>query len=189
MSVKTHYTNAISRAFQFYHRRDNYVYLYGAKGKIVTPRLCLDLFEAYPEHYKKYTDKEKQEIIQNSIGKIAFDCSGFVCACYNWLPQSYSTQLYSQASKEYDSYKDSRAGCMLYTTFNNTGRHIGLDVGSGMFMHMGNESTKYNIMAGVDSVRLQWFTNTNPNYWEHYFEHSKVDYTGTTSEVIDNEYR
>lgn len=188
MSVKTHYSNAVMRAFEFYHRRNNFCYLYGCKGQIVTPALCQEMFKAYPEHFAKYSEKEKQEIIQNSKGKIALDCSGFVCACFNWLPQTYSTALYGQAKKEYPNYTESRAGCMLYTTFGGTGRHIGLDCGSGLFAHMGNESTNANIAKGIDSVRLEWFTNF-PNYWEHYFEHEKVDYTGTTAEVIDNEYR
>lgn len=188
MSVKTHYANAVMRAYEFYHRRDKLVYLYGCKGQPVTADLCRRMFEAYPEHYKKYSDREKLEIIQNSVGKIAFDCSGFVCACFNWLPQTYSSALYSQAKKEYPSYDKSRCGCMLYTTFNSTGRHIGLDVGSGLFAHMGNESTNDNIKKGIDSVRLEWFTSF-PTYWEHYFEHSGVDYSGTSAEVIENEYR
>ena len=188
MSVKNHYSNAVMRAYEFYHRRNRLCYLYGAKGATVTPTLIQVLFEAYPEHYAKYTPGEKSEIIKNSVGKIAFDCSGFVCACFNWLPNTYSSALYSQASKEYSSYAESRAGCMLYTTFNGTGRHIGLDCGSGLFAHMGNESTNRNIAAGLDSVRLEWFENY-PFYWEHYFEHSKVDYTGTSAEVIENEYR
>lgn len=188
MSAKTHYNNAISRAFQFYHRRNNLVYLYGAKGFTATPEKIEELFRKYPEHYNKYSPTEKNEIIKNSVGKVAFDCSGFVCACFNWLPQTYSTALYEQASKEYPNYTESRAGCMLYTTHHSRGRHIGIDCGSGLFAHMGNESTNENIKKGIDSVRLEWFENF-PNYWEHYFEHSKVDYSGTSAGVIENEYR
>ena len=188
MSAKTHYSNAIMRAFEFYHRRNNFVYLYGAKGQIATPALIEELFRLEPKHYAKYSAREKSEIICNSVGKIAFDCSGFVCACFDWIKPTYSEALYIQRTVEYPSYKESRAGCMLYTTFNNTGRHIGIDCGSGMFAHMGNESTFKNRALGIDSVRLEWFENF-PNYWEHYFEHKSVDYSGTTAGVIDDEYR
>lgn len=188
MSVKNHYSNAVMRAYEFYHRRNKLVYLYGAKGVTVTPALVEELRKAYPEHYAKYSQYEISEIIKNSVGKIAFDCSGFVCACFNWLPQTYSSALYAQAAKEYPDYTQSRAGCMLYTTFNNTGRHIGIDCGSGLFAHMGNESTNANIAKGIDSVRLEWFTNM-PGYWEHYFEHNKVDYSGTSAEVVENGYK
>lgn len=188
MSVKTHYSNAVMRAYEFYHRRDKLVYLYGCKGQTVTPELIEALWSAYPEHYKKYTPLEKSEIIKNSVGKIGFDCSGFVCACFNWLPLTYSSALYSQAKKEYPDYQSSRTGCMLYTTFGGTGRHIGLDAGSGMFIHMGNESTNVNMKKGIDSVRLDWFTDF-PGYWEHYFEHEGVDYSGTSAEVIENGYK
>lgn len=188
MSAKTHYTNAIARAFNFYHRRNNFCYLYGAKGQVATYDLIQSLFAAEPKHYAKYTMYEREEIIKNSIGKIAFDCSGFVNACFNWLPQNYSSGYYANKTTEYPDYRSSRTGCMLYTTFGGTGRHIGIDVGSGMFMHMGNESTNKNIALGIDSVRLEWFTGY-PNYWEHFFEEKGVDYTGTTNEVIDNEYK
>lgn len=188
MSRETLYSNAVMRAYEFYHRRDKLVYLYGVKGEVVTPALCKAVFEAYPTHFKKYNQFELNQIIKNSCGKIGFDCSGFVCACYNWITPTYSAALYSQAKKEYDSYETSRTGCMLYTTHGGNGRHIGLDAGSGMYIHMGNESTDRNIQTGIDSVRLEWFTQ-NPHYWEHYFEHKDVDYTGTSAEVIENEYR
>lgn len=188
MSVKSLYSNAVMRAFEFYHRRNNLVYLYGAKGQVATPEFIEALFAAYPAHYAKYSPAEKTEIIKNSVGKVAFDCSGFVCACFNWIKPAYSIELYNQATTEYPTFKESRAGCMLFTTFNGTGRHIGLDCGSGMFAHMGNESTNKNVACGIDSVRLEWFENF-PNYWEHYFEHKSVDYTGTSAGVIENEYK
>lgn len=181
MSKKMNWSRACFRALQMYHNRDSYCYLYGAKGWRVTDNLVHELMATYPDYYCKYTEAEIVEIKNNSRGKIAYDCSGFVSHCFDKLNINYSAGFYSERELEF-TQEEAPIGSMLYTTHNGTGRHIGIDCG-GCALHMGAESTNANIMKGIDSVRYDWYSTLPVGYWEHYFTHKDVDYSDSYTEV------
>lgn len=175
----TSYARAVERAFNIWARRDNYCYLYGAKGQRITSELFDYFVKAEPKHFAKYTTEELTKIKQNSIGKIGIDCSGFVALCYDWLPSNYSTGYYNSRVSEFNSITEGTSGALLYSTFNGTGRHIGIDVGSGFYIHSANE------LRGIEMCRFI----DNPGYWEHSFYIANVDYSGASAIAIDHEER
>lgn len=126
----------IGRAVELYDERENLAYFYGAKGQYLTEELMDTLISFYPEHFGKYTAEELVEIKNFSRGKRGFDCSGFVSECVGQT--NYSLGFYANGVNK-TSPKLGTSGNMLVTTFNNTGRHIGIDIGHGRFLHMGTE--------------------------------------------------
>jgi hypothetical protein len=170
------------KAFNAYAKRENLCYIYGAKGVKLDSRKKFDaLWNAEPAYFCKYSDEEKEQIWNNSKGKTAYDCSGFIAwFVYPWF-KTYSTALWNKRSVE-TSMKDGLAGQLLYTTFGGHGRHIGIDIGNGWCADMGVESTDANVAAGIDSVRIRRLSDVD--YWEHSFQIIGVDYTGSTASEI-----
>lgn len=118
-------------ALNIYHHRDQYVYVYGAKGIRITPENYRYLVEAEHNYfYSKYTnDQIYKEIMPKCIGKIAYDCSGFISAITGCA--TYSTAIISQCTEKTNVIRNVPAGGILYTSFNGTGRHVALDMGYG----------------------------------------------------------
>ena len=161
-------------AEQMHLDRDKYVYLYGAKGVYLTKSRIWDYMDMEPQHFSKFSDQEKQEIVVNSVSKTAFDCSGFACYCTG--ETGYSTEIFNKRTKE-TSLTDGVAGQFLYTTWGGTGRHIGLDApGYGFQLDMGWESTNANIAKKKDSVHLARIKDVA---WEHSFQTAAVNYDGS----------
>lgn len=171
------FTEAIKTALTMYRNRNAYCYLYGAKGAVLRTRQdVLNFFAAEPGYFAKYTNEEKEQIIRNSIGKIAFDCSGFT----GWVctgDRQWSTGQINNCSL-ITTPRDGVAGSLLYTTFGGKGRHIGLDIGYGFCLDMGYESTDAAIREGRDSVRL---TRISETAWEKSGRSRVLDYTGATN--------
>lgn len=159
---------------------DHFVYLYGAKGITLREESQIrELFKMEPQYFSRYSDAEKYEIIKNSIGKIAYDCSGFV----GWLctgDMRYST---AQFENSHDKTQDTRlgpAGSILYTTYGGTGRHIGLDVGQGFCCDMAYESTDKNIREHKAGVRF-YPIRAGICPWEWSAQSNVLDYTGASA--------
>lgn len=136
------------------------VYIYGAKGQIMTEEL-LDYFLSQ-ERYKSFSAAEVKQIRKNSLGKVAFDCSGFVG--YISDDMVYSAAQMEHCRNVCPDLATGPAGSKLYTTYGGAGRHIGLDIGYGYCIHIAWESTDANIKAGkagivVDKIiggRIPW---------------------------------
>lgn len=163
----------VKDAVDMYRNRDQYAYFYGSKGQRLTKATMDALWNAEPAYFKKYSAAEKEQIYRNSLNKIGYDCSGFVCKVTG--ENSYSAGIYGKRTKE-TSLADGPAGSFLFTTFGGTGRHIGLDVGMGFALDMGYESTDANVAAHRDSVRL---TRLGETKWEHSFQTAAVNYGGS----------
>ena len=160
------------------YRYNNFVYLYGAKGVRLTSRELIEQYFAMEKAYfdRKYSAAEKEQIIRNSLGRIAYDCSGFV----GWLctgDMQYSTGQINNCSYTTKDLASGVAGSILYTTYNGTGRHIGLDIGYGFCCDMACESTDANIKAGKAGVRL-YKINDGTCAWEISGKSNVLDYTG-----------
>ena len=165
----------VKDAIQMYHDRDKYAYFYGAKGQVLTKATMDALWAAEPKYFSKYNAEEKAQIYKNSLNKIGYDCSGFVCKVTG--ETGYSKTIYAKRTKE-TTLEQGVAGQFLYTTFNDLGRHIGLDVGMGFTLDMGNESTDYMVSVHRDSVHLARINDTK---WEHSFQTAAVNYDGSYS--------
>ena len=155
----------------------NFVYLYGAKGvRLDTEEKIREYFRMFPEYYSRYSDSEKEQVIRNSLGRIAYDCSGFV----GWLctgDMQYSSGQINNCSYTTHDIKSGVAGSILYTTYHGAGRHIALDCGFGMVADMAYESTDANIAMHRAGVR--YYRNDSGICNFEISGQSKVlDYTG-----------
>ena len=163
-------------------RSGDYVYLYGAKNvRITSPIQVQQYFNQEPTYYSRYSAEEKAQIVKNSVGHIAADCSGFT----GWVctgDKQYSIGQINNCSK-YNSIAAGPTASILFTTFGGTGRHIGLDVGgtgtgTGLCMHMGYESTDKNIREGKAGIIFEPIANRP---WEKSGQSNCVDFSGVYS--------
>lgn len=158
-------------------RSQDYVYLYGAKNVRLTSEAQIrQYFAAEPAYFARYTAEEKNQIVRNSLGHIAADCSGFV----GWVctgDKQYSIGQINNCSK-YNTLSGGPTGSILFTTWGGAGRHIGLDVGNGLAMHIGWESTDKAIREGRAGILFEPISN---RAWERSGESNVVDYAGAYS--------
>lgn len=126
----------ISRAADLFSARDDFAYMYGAKGQVLTDSTIRALMAAEPVYYSKYTDEQLRKIYNFSIGRIGIDCSGFI----NLLTgqTNWSTGYFLESLNKTDPIRGTW-GNLLYTTFGGTGRHVGIDIGEGRFLHAPKE--------------------------------------------------
>lgn len=173
---KRKWNEAVNNAINAFNTHD-YVYLYGAKAVRLTSEAQIrDYFRREPNYYSRYSSEELNQIVRNSLGHICADCSGFT----GWVctgDKQYSIGQINNCSK-YSSLALGKTGSILFTTWGGQGRHIGLDVGNGLCMHMGYESTDANIKKGVAGIIFEPIAN---RAWEKSGESNFVDYTGAYS--------
>jgi len=174
--AKIKWNDVVDRAIAAF-KSCNYVYLYGAKNvKLTSEEQIRNYFAAEPAYFKRYTEAEKKQIIKNSLGKIAIDCSGFT----GWVctgDKQYSIGQINNCSK-YNTLAGGPTGSLLFTTWGGAGRHIGLDVGCGLAMHIGWESTDKAIKEGRAGILFEPITT---RAWEKSGESNVVDYAGAYS--------
>lgn len=170
------WNEVINKAIAAY-KSGEYVYLYGAKNvKLTSEAQIREYFKREPAYFAKYSEEEKNQIIRNSLGKIAADCSGFV----GWVctgDKQYSIGQINNCSK-YNTLQAGPSGSILFTTWGGTGRHIGLDVGNGLCMHIGWESTDRAIREGRAGIIFEPIAN---RAWEKSGQSKVVNYTGSYS--------
>lgn len=181
--VMRRWDEAIKTALTAKHQSEyfnQFVYLYGAKGITLGSEAQIrELFKMEPEYFARYTDAEKYEIIQNSLGKVAYDCSGFV----GWLctgDRRYSTGQFENSHDKTQDTINSPAGSILYTTYGGTGRHIGIDVGFGFCCDMAYESTNKFVAEHKAGVRF-YPIRGGITPWEWSAQTNVLDYTGADS--------
>lgn len=157
------YYNVIKNALFLYYKRDTIAYFYGAKGQKLTRETMNQLIAAEPDYFRQYSNEELERIINFSLGKTGYDCSGFINAIAS--TKGYSVSLYEN-SKNKTSPTLGTEGNLLYTTFNNTGRHVGIDIGYGYFIHSPKEGRTLELGKISDYP------------WEHSGQLAGIDYTG-----------
>ena len=174
---KRTWDDAIKRGLYTHTRRNEYVYMYGAKGQRLTDSLITYFITASPGHFSQYSAEELAQIRRNSIGKIGYDCSGFT----GWVctgDEQYSTGHIANCSFTTPNLAAGVAGSLLYTTHGGRGRHIGIDIGYGYCLDMGHESTDDAVRNGYDSVRLRKISDCG---WEVSGMSKVIDYTGANN--------
>lgn len=137
----------IARARKLWSERDDIAYLYGAKGQRCTESVFESLWAAEPNYFKKYNAAQKAQIKAFCLGKRVMDCSGFINECVGDF--KYST-AYIDSCRNVTTPDKTKDGDLLYTTFGGTGRHIGIDLGHGFFMHCPSESKTLEIGVIAD---------------------------------------
>lgn len=140
----------IAQARQLYAKKSDIAYLYGAKGQRCTEAVFEQLWAAEPNYFKKYNAQQKAEIKKFCIGKRVMDCSGFINECVGQF--NYSSGYWAKATDKTTPVAG-LDGNILYTTFGGRGRHIGLDIGHGFFIHCPSEGKTLEIGVIAD---YQW---------------------------------
>lgn len=152
--------DVVETAKRIYDERDDYAYFYGAKGQVLTEPVMNALIAAEPNYFaRRYTQQQIDAIKAYSIGKIGLDCSGFVCyvleqaGVISRSEWTYSTVLIGKCNPTAPPLQIPAAG-ILYRCPVSTGRHVGIDIDGGLFLHMGREGA---------SVELG---DNHTGYWE-----------------------
>lgn len=172
------YKDIVNAAAALYANRNKYCYFYGAKNVVLTDERMNALWDAEPGYFSRYTKTQKKSIFNYSRGKVGLDCSAYVCLVLETAgiitrsQWTYSTALIGECTNitANPASATSPAGSLLYSTFHNAGRHIGVDGGSGWF---------YDIGAEGDTIRHMKITDWGK--WEKAGRYPGVDYTGATT--------
>ena len=157
------YYEVIKKALTMFYHRDEYAYFYGAKGQVLTDEVMNTLISLEPSYFSKYTTQELCAYKAFSRGKIGLDCSGFVSAVVG--VQNYSTGHYHDGAEKTTPLLGTE-GNGLYSSFGGKGRHVGIDIGYGFFLHMPKEG--HTIELG----RIAEYE------WEHSFHFANINYEG-----------
>lgn len=172
------YKDIVNAAAALYANRNKYCYFYGAKNVVLTDERMNALWDAEPGYFSHYTKTQKESIFNYSRGKVGLDCSAYVCLVLETAgiitrsQWTYSTALIGECTNitANPASAASPAGSLLYSTFHNAGRHIGVDGGSGWF---------YDIGAEGDTIRHMKIADWGK--WEKAGRYPGVDYTGATT--------
>lgn len=150
----------VATAKSIYANRNDYAYFYGAKGQVLTEPVMNALIAAESAYFaRRYTEDQIRNIKNYSIGKIGLDCSGFVCYVLEQAgvitrsQWTYSTALIGMCNPRMEPLRIPAAG-ILYRCPPSTGRHVGIDIDGGKFLHMGREGCSVEI------------GDNHTNYWE-----------------------
>lgn len=157
------YYEVIKKALLMFYHKDEYAYFYGAKGQRLTDETMNALIAEQPSYFGKYDTATLERIKNYSRGKIGFDCSGFVSDVVGFA--NYSTGHY-HAGAEKTTPLLGTEGNGLYTSFGGKGRHVGIDIGYGFFLHIPKE------LHTIELGRICEYE------WEHSFHFANINYEG-----------
>lgn len=164
----TNWKVVVETAKKIYAEKDKYAYWYGAKGQVLTDAVMDALIAAEPNYFKRYTTAQIKQLKDWSRGKIGLDCSGFVCYVLKQagclIEQTYSTALINCCTIKQEPLLIPAAG-ILYRCPAATGRHVGIDIGGGKFLHMAKEGSSIEMGDNHD------------NYWEIGGRYPAIDYS------------
>lgn len=169
MAVK--WEKVVQAAKELYNDRENYAYFYGAKAQVLTDDLMNALITAEPGHFAKYSAEQLRNIREFSRGRVGIDCSGFVCltleraGVINRAQWTYSTALIERCSPKMDPLQVPAAG-ILYRCPPGAGRHVGIDIDKGLFLHIGREGATIEL------------GDNHSHFWEVGGCFPGIDYTG-----------
>lgn len=152
----------IVKAYEMYVDRSQYAYFYGAKGEVLTENAMDYLIRAYPRHFSQYTAQQLRDIKKFSLGRIGYDCSGFITAVTGI--QGNSAMQFNTCVEVSDNLAAGPAGSLLWRP-----GHIGLDCGFGVFLHMPHEG---------DSIILG---KINRYAWEKTGQSTEINMEGSDS--------
>lgn len=115
---------AVQKFYDLYFGRDSIAYWLGAKGEILTMQHMRDLVNWNPEYWSAWSEDQIEALMRWSEGKIGYDCSGLVCACYGI--SGLSSWALRDAMVRTSSVKECKAGSVLWKP-----GHVEIDLGFG----------------------------------------------------------
>jgi hypothetical protein len=127
----------LRRAFALYVKRDHITYWYGAKGQLLTEKTLDALIAAEPAHFSRYSESELKRLKNEALGKIGYDCSGFVGACVGKM--EWSGALWNDCVNK-TTIAEGKAGSILYKK-----GHVAIDIGYGYEMEIPTEGRSLEI--------------------------------------------
>lgn len=157
------YYKLIQNALSVLNDKDRYAYFYGAKGQLLTDEVMDTLIRLESNYFSKYSRSQLIEIRNFSRNKIGLDCSGYITEISGIV--GYSIGMYENCPIK-TTPRMGVEGSLLFTTFGGKGRHVGLDIGYGFFLHFPKE---------LHSCEIGKISNYP---WEHSGQLSGIDYTG-----------
>lgn len=116
---------AVQRFYDFYFARDTIAYWMGAKGEILTYERMRELVAAYPDYFSRYSSDQLESLMWWSAGKMGFDCSGLMCACFR-TPYEMSSWTLREHMAVTHPVKECKAGSILWKP-----GHVEVDLGFG----------------------------------------------------------
>lgn len=157
------YYQLIQNALNILQHRDSYAYFYGSKGQILTDDVMNTLISLEAGYFSQYSKTEIAHIKNYSRSKIGLDCSGFITDISGI--KGYSVSMYENCPVK-TTPKNGVEGSLLFTTFGGVGRHVGIDIGYGYFLHFPKE------LRTCELGRISEYP------WEHSGQLLGIDYTG-----------
>ena len=134
---------AIDRFWDLYLGRDDIAYWLGAKGDLLTYEKMDELVSWNAEYFSRYDKETLAKLKAWSYGKIGYDCSGLVCACFG--VQGLSSWALREHMSKVTSVYECKAGSILWKK-----GHVGLDLGYGIVGQVYAEG--HSIELGHNSV-------------------------------------
>lgn len=160
--MKTYY-KVIQKALNVMYHRSEYAYFYGAKGQKLTDEVMDALINAEPVYFSQYSPQELNAIKAFSRNKVGLDCSGFITYISDEV--GYSVSLYENCKVKTTPFLGVE-GSLLFTTKGGVGRHVGIDIGYGYFLHFPKEGRTCELGKISDYG------------WEKSGQLEHIDYTG-----------
>lgn len=137
----------IKDALYYHVHADKYAYFYGAKGELLTLENIQRLIASSPDYFKKYSTEQMNAIISFSIGRVGFDCSGFisrVTGCNLW-----SGGIWSKCTEKTTPARGPAASILWLPG------HVGLDIGYGYYLQTGREGESITLGRLSENV-IKW---------------------------------
>ena len=142
------WAEVVKEALQMLVNKDRYAYFYGAKGEKLTVDVMEALWNSSPDYFKKFTKEQKDAFFSYSLGKVGYDCSGFIGKITGC--NTYSGAIWSRCD-----YKTTPALCVGGSILWKPG-HVGLDIGiGGFFIHMGRMGNTVEI-GRISNGQVKW---------------------------------
>lgn len=154
--------DVIKEGLAMHVHADQYAYFYGAKGQKLTDSVMEALWQAEPEYFKRYDEKQKKAIFKYSRNKIGYDCSGFIGKITGC--NTYSGAIWSRCSKKSKNLYLGPAGSILWKP-----GHVALDIGLGFGIEMGAEGHSVEMFRISENLNRFEGTGQLVTY---------IDYTG-----------
>ena len=177
--AKKHWYHVVRDSRLVYKHRERFAYVWGANGECPknyeeAKALVERCWRMNPEHFQQFVIEAghtKEELIEHIIGKICFDCSGFVCAVTQYEGSIYDMRVL----RDYNS--TSLRSAFLYPTTPNDGLwggilwkngHVAVDGGNGFAYDFGAEFVDVREYRFVDADTPTVFTTSGQLPWVDY---------------------
>lgn len=134
------YYEVIKKALYMFYHRDEYAYFYGAKGQVLTDEVMNTLISLEPAYFQSIQHRNLQLIKLSRVVKSDL----IVAASYLplWVCKITALDTIMMGQKNNTAFRHRRKRVVFI--FGGKGRHVGIDIGYGFFLHMPKRDTQLN---------------------------------------------